>query len=107
MKKSILYNIGEKIKIEEVDSISEENKVSVKVRYAALNHRDLWIQKGQYAGLKFPITLGSDACVLYNSIKGKNSIVLGKSELSVREGVYYYTLETAGFTETKKMIIAR
>ncbi len=72
MKKSILYNIGEKIKIEEVDSIGEENKVRVKVRYAALNHRDLWIQKGQYAGLKFPITLGSDACVLY---EGKEYII--------------------------------
>jgi len=45
--------------------------------------------------------------VLYNSIKGKKSIVLGKSELPVSAGVYYYTLETAGFTETKKMIIAR
>ena len=43
----------------------------------------------------------------YNSEKGKNSIVLGKSELPVSAGVYYYTLETAGFTETKKMIIAR
>ncbi len=45
MKKSILYNIGEKIKIEEVDSIGEENKVSVNVRYATLNNIDLWIQK--------------------------------------------------------------
>jgi NADPH:quinone reductase-like Zn-dependent oxidoreductase len=32
----------------------------VRVRAASLNHRDLWIQKGQYAGLKFPIVLGSD-----------------------------------------------
>ncbi|MBK8735522.1 MAG: hypothetical protein IPL98_06325 [Saprospiraceae bacterium] len=43
----------------------------------------------------------------YNSEKGKNSIVHGKSELSVSAGVYCYTLKTAGFTETKKMIIAR
>jgi hypothetical protein len=63
--------------------------------------------KGQYAELKFPITLGSDACVLYNFEKGKNSIVLGKSELSVSAGVYCYTLKTVGFSETKKMIIAR
>ncbi len=34
----------------------------VAVGAAALNHRDLWIQKGQYAGLKFPIILGSDGC---------------------------------------------
>jgi len=32
----------------------------VKIHAAALNHRDLWIQKGQYAGLKFPLIPGSD-----------------------------------------------
>lgn len=35
-------------------------QVLVRLRAAALNHRDVWIQKGQYAGLKFPCTLGSD-----------------------------------------------
>ncbi|MGI4875178.1 MAG: zinc-binding dehydrogenase [Janthinobacterium lividum] len=35
-------------------------EVLVKLHAAALNHRDLWIQKGQYAGLKFPSTLGAD-----------------------------------------------
>jgi zinc-binding alcohol dehydrogenase/oxidoreductase len=32
----------------------------VRVRAAALNHRDVWIQKGQYAGIKTPVVLGSD-----------------------------------------------
>lgn len=32
----------------------------VKVYAAALNHRDVWIQKGLYAGLKYPIVPGSD-----------------------------------------------
>ena len=32
----------------------------VRLQAAALNHRDLWIQQGRYAGLKFPIILGSD-----------------------------------------------
>ncbi len=32
----------------------------VRVDAAALNHRDVWIQKGQYAGLKYPIIPGSD-----------------------------------------------
>ncbi|AHJ98639.1 Zn-dependent alcohol dehydrogenase [Hymenobacter swuensis DY53] len=35
-------------------------QVQVLLHAAALNHRDVWIQKGQYAGLKFPIILGSD-----------------------------------------------
>jgi len=32
----------------------------VRLRAAALNHRDVWIRKGQYAGIKLPIILGSD-----------------------------------------------
>lgn len=36
-------------------------EVVVRVKAAALNHRDVWIKGGQYAGLKFPITPGSDA----------------------------------------------
>ncbi|HXB32431.1 MAG TPA: alcohol dehydrogenase catalytic domain-containing protein, partial [Puia sp.] len=32
----------------------------VRLEAAALNHRDVWIQKGQYAGLKYPIVPGSD-----------------------------------------------
>jgi len=32
----------------------------VRLHSAALNHRDVWIQKGQYAGLKYPIVPGSD-----------------------------------------------
>jgi zinc-binding alcohol dehydrogenase/oxidoreductase len=34
----------------------------VKVHAAAFNHRDLWIQKGQYGGLRFPSIQGSDGC---------------------------------------------
>src|ERR1043166_5244468 len=32
----------------------------VRLQAAALNHRDVWIKQGQYAGLKFPIIPGSD-----------------------------------------------
>jgi zinc-binding alcohol dehydrogenase/oxidoreductase len=32
----------------------------VQVYAAALNHRDVWIQRGQYAGLRYPIVVGSD-----------------------------------------------
>ncbi|MFM8357584.1 MAG: alcohol dehydrogenase catalytic domain-containing protein [Verrucomicrobiota bacterium] len=35
-------------------------EVLVQLKAAALNHRDLWIKHGQYAGLKFPVIPGSD-----------------------------------------------
>jgi zinc-binding alcohol dehydrogenase/oxidoreductase len=37
------------------------NEVLIRMRAASLNHRDVWIQKGQYAGIKLPCTLGADA----------------------------------------------
>lgn len=40
----------------------------VQVRAAALNHRDVWIQKGQYAGLKYPIVPGSDGAGVVSSV---------------------------------------
>lgn len=36
--------------------------VVVRLEAAALNHRDVWIRKGLYAGIKFPTILGSDGC---------------------------------------------
>ena len=43
-------------------------EVQVQVRAAALNHRDVWIQKGQYAGLKFPSILGSDGAGVVSAL---------------------------------------
>ena len=35
-------------------------EILVRLHAAALNHRDVWIQKGQYAGIALPCTLGAD-----------------------------------------------
>lgn len=55
-------------------------EVVVKLAAAALNHRDVWIQMGQYAGLKFPIILGSDgAGVVAETGAGVDKSWLGKA----------------------------
>lgn len=47
--------------VEEREELSvSAGQAVVQVHAGALNHRDVWIQKGQYAGLKYPIVLGSD-----------------------------------------------
>lgn len=46
--------------IETADPKPAAGEVVVALRAAALNHRDVWIKTGQYAGLKFPLTPGSD-----------------------------------------------
>ena len=41
--------------------VAGPGEVVVRVRAAALNHRDVWIRLGQYAGVRLPAILGSDA----------------------------------------------
>jgi len=50
----------------------EVGKVKVELLASAINHRDLWIIKGQYAGIKYPIILGSDGVGL---LDGKKVII--------------------------------
>jgi NADPH:quinone reductase-like Zn-dependent oxidoreductase len=40
--------------------VATTGEVVVRLRAAALNHRDVWIKSGNYAGIKYPITPGSD-----------------------------------------------
>jgi zinc-binding alcohol dehydrogenase/oxidoreductase len=40
----------------------------VAIRAAALNHRDVWIKSGQYAGLKYPCTAGSDGAGVVEAV---------------------------------------
>lgn len=42
------------------EPLLKHGMVMVRLKAAAFNHRDLWISKGQYAGIKYPIIPGSD-----------------------------------------------
>jgi zinc-binding alcohol dehydrogenase/oxidoreductase len=72
MKASVLHGVNEPYVYQEFEKpIPSENEILIKVSHAALNHRDVWIQKGQYAGLTFPIICGSDGCGVVESV-GEN-----------------------------------
>jgi len=54
-------------------------EVVVRLHAAALNHRDVWIKGGHYAGLKFPVILGSDgAGTVIAAGSGVNPSVVGQ-----------------------------
>lgn len=44
---------------------------------------------------------------LLHANKGKNEVVISKANMSIQAGVYFYTIEAQGFTQTKKMIISK
>lgn len=80
MRAVILKRIGKtedlktNLVIEELSKpVMNEDKVLIKIKYASLNHRDLWITKGMYAGIRLPIVLGSDCSGIIED-KGKNAI---------------------------------
>src|SRR5260221_7514187 len=61
MKALVLTGKNEPLVLQERPDLRvSEGEALVRVHAAALNHRDVWIQKGQYAGLKYPIVPGSD-----------------------------------------------
>src|SRR5262245_25342596 len=54
-------------------------EVVVRLKAAALNHRDVWIRKGLYAGIKLPIILGSDGAGTVAAIGvGVDPTLMGK-----------------------------
>ena len=61
MKAAVLTGVNQPLHWQEVPTpVPAEGEVLIQLKAAALNHRDVWIQKGQYAGLRFPCILGSD-----------------------------------------------
>ena len=63
MKAVLLRSLGgpEVLRLEDApDPRAGAGEVLVRLRAAALNHRDVFIRKGRYAGIKLPLILGSD-----------------------------------------------
>ena len=69
MQALVLEASNQPLQYQEVaDPAPGTGEVIVRLQAAALNHRDNWIQKGQYAGLKFPVIPGSDGCGIVQSL---------------------------------------
>lgn len=62
-----------------VDPAPAAGEVVVGLRTAALNHRDVWIKQGQYAGLKWPCIPGSDGAGVVTALSaGADPAWLGR-----------------------------
>jgi len=88
MKAILLNGINQPLHISDVD-IPEINddEALVKLHAAALNHRDVWILKGQYAGIKCPVILGSDGCGVVEKVgSSKHAFWVGK-EVIINPGL--------------------
>lgn len=61
MQALVLHAVGQPLQLSEVPAPQPvRGQALVEIRAAALNHRDVYITKGQYAGIQLPCILGSD-----------------------------------------------
>ena len=85
MKALVLTTIHEPLTVQEWPKPqAKPGYAIVQIVYAAINHRDVWIRKGQYAGIKVPIILGSDGAGLY----GEREVMINPSLQWGREERY-------------------
>ncbi len=55
-----------------------DGEALVRIKAAALNHRDEWIREGKYAKIKYPSVLGSDGCGVVEEITGADQSLWGQ-----------------------------
>ncbi len=62
MKAAVLQGVQQDLVVKTTPDPESANSEEVIVRLfaSAINHRDLWIQKGKYANIELPVILGSD-----------------------------------------------
>jgi zinc-binding alcohol dehydrogenase/oxidoreductase len=68
MKALRLHAINELSLVDLPEPVPVAGEARVRIKAAALNHRDVWIKHGQYAGLKFPAQPGSDGAGVVDSV---------------------------------------
>ena len=83
MQALVLDGINQPLQLRDVPTPSAgPGEILIHLHAAALNHRDVWIQHGQYAGLRFPCILGSDGAGVVSAVgEGVSSHWLGQKVL--------------------------
>lgn len=73
MNAAVITEIKKPVACQSVpDPVAAPGHAVVRVKAAALNHRDLFINLGQYAGIKLPLIPGSDGSGVVESVDSPN-----------------------------------
>lgn len=80
MKAIVCNGAGQALELTDIPvPIPQHGEVLVKLKAAAVNHRDLLIQQGRYVNLKYPIVLGSDGAGVIDKIgEGVTNLSVGQ-----------------------------
>ncbi|PSR05487.1 MAG: alcohol dehydrogenase, partial [Bacteroidetes bacterium SW_10_40_5] len=96
--KALVLNEEEtkRLRIQEVELPDlKEGEALVKMKAAALNHRDQWIREGQYGNIKYPSILGSDGCGVLEHVKDDQYVDWIGKEVIINPGLNWGNDERA------------
>jgi len=69
MNAAVLTEVKKPVAIQTApDPVAAPGQAVVRLKAAALNHRDLWVQLGQYANIRLPLIPGSDGAGIVESV---------------------------------------
>jgi zinc-binding alcohol dehydrogenase/oxidoreductase len=69
MQAVVLTEVKKPVALQQVpDPVAGPGQAVVRLKAAALNHRDLWVQLGQYANIKVPLIPGSDGAGVVEAV---------------------------------------
>jgi zinc-binding alcohol dehydrogenase/oxidoreductase len=80
MNAAVITEVKKPVAFQQVpDPVAAPGRAVVRLKAAALNHRDLWIQLGLYAGIKLPVIPGSDGAGVVESVgEGSDASWIGR-----------------------------
>jgi zinc-binding alcohol dehydrogenase/oxidoreductase len=108
MKAAVLTGLNLPLEVQEFPTPSVgPNEVLIRINAASLNHRDIWIQKGLYAGIKYPVIAGSDGSGTVESVGesvdrnwvGKEVIINPSHNWGVSEKAQQKTFQILGLPD--------
>ncbi len=109
MRAAVLEELHRPLVLKEVAEPQPiEGEVLVDIYFAALNHRDIWIQKGQYARISLPLIPCSDGSGMYNGspVLINPSLNWGKDERSQGKDYRILGMPDQGTLAEKLCILA-
>lgn len=73
--KALVLSSEKELEWKEVETPEpKEGEVLVQIKSAALNHRELWITKGLYPGMKLPCILGADGAGVVRAVGSEKDV---------------------------------
>lgn len=95
MKAIVLHEARGHLKMEDISiPLPGKEEVLIKLQYAAVNHRDLWIWQGSYGKVSYPCVMGSDGAGTVESVGQGVDPSLAGCDVLINPSLYWGSMRS-------------